>query len=95
MSKTLHDKISENLAKKHNVSYNKGKGPDVKSRNQTIEVCTHQSDLYSSIKQVIRYRKPYIATTNTLVNKAIDITKGTGIDVMDQSGKVIKRSRSK
>ena len=91
--KSKHDEISERLARMENVPYNKGKGPDVKGRSRTIEVATHASDLYSSIGQVKRYRRPYIATTPDLIPKAKEITRGTGIGVMDAWGNIKKRPR--
>jgi len=96
MGKSEHDKIAESLAEKEGVEYNQGKGPDVKSKKRVIEVATHDSDIDESTKQVIRYQKPkYLATPKRKVPKAIDSTRGTGIGVMDDKGKIIKRSRGK
>ena len=95
MALSKHDQISNRLAKKERTDYNKGKGPDVKGKHRTIEVVTHRSDLYSSVEQVRRFHNPYLATTGEHIAKAIELTKGTGIGVMDESGKVRKRSRSK
>lgn len=96
MPNSKHDQISERLAKKEKVEYNKGKGPDVIGQNRVIEVATHESDLYSSIKQVNRYKKPkYLATSTDLVQKALKVTENSGIGVMGPSGKIFKRARKK
>ncbi|MFH1894138.1 MAG: hypothetical protein ABIK83_15825 [Candidatus Zixiibacteriota bacterium] len=95
MKKSKHDLISEALARNEGTSYNKGKGPDVKGPTRTIEVAVHESDLYSSIDQVKRYNRPYIATTQELIEKAKEVTKGTGIGVMTSGGRIVKRSRRK
>ena len=93
MGTTKHDKISEYLAKKEGTQYNEGMGPDVKAQNRVIEVATHESDLYSSVDQLRGYRKPkYIATLPELVEKATEITKGTGIGVMGPTGRIKKRA---
>lgn len=94
MGTTKHDKISKCLAKKEGAEYNEGKGPDVIGRNRVIEVATHEGDLYSSPDQLRGYRKPkYIATLPELVEKAKEITKGTGIGVMGPTGRIKKRGR--
>jgi hypothetical protein len=95
MKKSKHDQIAENLAKKEKANYNKGKGPDIKGKERIIEVATHQSDLYSSIDQVKNYKKPkYLATSTELIDKAKNITKGTGIGVMGPTGVIKKKARS-
>jgi len=59
-------------------------------------VATHESDLYSSLDQLKRYQKPrYIATTSDLVEKAIELTKGTGIGVMGPTGIIRKKAGGK
>jgi len=96
MANTNHDKIAKELAETFGTKYNKGKGPDIKTKNKVIEVVTHESDLYSSIKQIGRYQKPkYFAVPNKLVNKAKEITKGTGIGLITPTGIIKKKSRNK
>ncbi len=95
MAKSKHDRISEQLAKKEHVTYNRGRGPDVRGKNRTIEIAVHDSDLYSSVDQVKRFPKPYIATTRELIPKALKVTKGTGVGVMRQNGVIVKKPRGK
>ncbi len=52
MGQSKHDKIANNLAKKFNTEYNKGKGPDVKASHKVVEVAVREGDLRSSIKQL-------------------------------------------
>ena len=96
MGQSKHNKIAKSLAKQHKTEYNEGPGPDIKAKNRIIEVATHESDLYSSLDQLKRYQKPrYIATTPELVEKAKEITKGTGIGVMGPTGTIRKKAGGK
>jgi len=96
MADSKHDRISKKLAAQNGVEYNKGEGPDVKAEDRVIEVVTHESDLYSSLRQVSRFKKPrYIAAPRELQKKARELTQGTGIGVMGTTGTIIKRSRKK
>jgi len=96
MGLSKHDKIAKNLAKEYRTEYNKGEGPDIKVKNRIIEVATHESDLHSSLKQLNHYQKPkYIATTPDLVQKAKEITEGTGIGVMGPTGTIRKKAGGK
>ena len=96
MGQSKHDKIAKNLAKIHKTQYNEGQGPDVPAKNRIIEVATHESDLYSSLDQLKRFQKPrYIATTSDLINKAKEVTKGTGIGVMGPTGTIRKKAGGK
>lgn len=93
MAKSKHDQIAERFAEQENVEYNRGKGPDVKGKDRTLEIAVSSSDVQSSVKQVRRYRKPYIVTTPELVEKALDVTKGTGVGVMKLNGQIVKKPR--
>ncbi|MCK5602209.1 hypothetical protein KAR91_10080 [Candidatus Pacearchaeota archaeon] len=96
MGLSKHDKIAENLSKKYKSEYNKGPGPDVNAKERAIEVVSHESDLYSSLDQLKRFRKPtYIATPSELVKKAKEVTKGTGIGVMGPTGTIRKKAGGK
>ena len=96
MTDSKHDRIAKGLAKKHGVDYNEGKGPDVKADDRVIEVVTHESDLYSSVAQVNRFKKrKYFAVPPELLKKAKSVTDGTGIGVMTPTGIIKKRSRSR
>ncbi len=95
MKKTTHDRIAEQLASKEGVDYNRGKGPDIKGPKRTIEVAVSASDLNSSVGQVRRHRKPYIATTPGMIDDAIRVTQGTGVGVMNPQGEIVKRTGGK
>ena len=94
MGLSKHDRIAKALAREFNTEYNESKGPDIKATEKIVEVVTHESDLYSSVKQVSRFQKPkYLAVPRELVAKAKDVTSGTGIGVMTATGIIKKRSR--
>ena len=96
MADSKHDRIAKRLANKHGVEYNEGKGPDIRASDRVIEVVTHDSDLYTSIAQVSRSKKPkYFAVPQELVKKAKKVTEGTGIGVITPTGITKKRSRSR
>ncbi len=52
VSKTIHDKIAERLAKKFGTEYKKSKGIDIVTKNKVIEVETKKESIYQSINQV-------------------------------------------
>jgi len=96
MAKSKHDQIAENLAKKFGVKYKKHKGIDIVTDNRVIEVEATKSGIYQGIKQVKRSSKArYIAVNKRNIQNALDATEGTGIGVMDEKGRIIKRARRK
>ncbi|MFH1686892.1 MAG: hypothetical protein ABIE70_05150 [bacterium] len=95
MAKSKHDQISERLARKHGVVYNRGKGPDVKGKDQTIEVAVTPSDIRSSVAQVCHHRKPYIATDKPHLDQVLDAARHTKVGVMDEHGNIVKRTGGK
>ena len=96
MSKSLHDQIAENLAKKFGTEYKKHKGIDIVTKDRVIEVETTKEGIYQGINQIKRSSKVrYIAVDDKNIQNALDATKGTGIGVMDSKGEVIKRARRK
>ncbi|MFQ5899897.1 MAG: hypothetical protein ACE5JN_16860 [Candidatus Methylomirabilia bacterium] len=91
MGKSKHDQIAERIAHKERTSYNKGRGPDIKTSSRVIEVATH--DLKDSIRQLRGVQKPrYLATSSEMVKTAMDLTKGTKIGVMGPTGHIRKRA---
>ena len=88
-----HRSTANKLAKKHGTNYNKGKGADIKASNIAIEVET-PGTVKGGLRQLQGHRKPsYIAGTNkAAVEKAIEVTKGTTVGVMDNNGRIIKKS---
>lgn len=88
-----HKTTANRLAKKYGTTYNKGKGADIKTPNIAIEVET-PTTVNGGLKQLQGHKKAvYIAGTNqAAVDKALEKTKGTSIGVMNNEGKVIKKS---
>lgn len=78
MSKTQHDKIAEALAKKKGVNYPPGKGADVVTPTQAIEVEVDQGKLSEGMQQLQGYRRQrYLAVPSNPVEAAKEKTKGT------------------
>jgi len=88
-----HKTTANKLAKKHGTEYNTGKGADIKTNKIAIEVETAET-VADGMRQLQGHIKPvYIAGTNKeAVEKALEVTKGTTVGVMDNQGKVIKKS---
>ena len=97
MESQKHKRIAGQLADKLKTEYNPGKGVDIKTRDAAIEVEVSKETLNHGISQLKRSRKPrkYLAVPEELTNEAIKKTRNTGIGVMNQSGKIVKRSRKK
>ena len=96
MSKTQHDQIAEKLAKEFGAKYKKYKGIDIVTSNRVIEVETTKNGIYQGINQVKRSPKPrYIAVNKRNIQNALKVTEGTGIGVMDEKGRIVKRARRK
>ena len=93
MPSRAHDDAARKIAKKVGGEYNKGKGVDVPGRKATVEVET-PGTVKGGMRQLQGHRGPvFIAGTNEkAVKKALKVTKGTTVGVMNKTGKVIKRS---
>ncbi|MFT7613904.1 MAG: hypothetical protein ACI9J3_002884 [Parvicellaceae bacterium] len=91
-----HKDTSNRIAKKNNADYNSKKGVDIVTNSRAIEVET-ENTVKSGIKQLQGHKKPsYIAGTNQkAVDKALELTKGTTIGVMDKDGNIVKSSTRK
>ncbi len=91
-----HKTTANRIAKKYKTEYNNGKGVDIKSQKATVEVETFQT-VADAPGQLRGHRGPaYIAGTNkATVEKALEVTQGTTIGVMDNQGNVLKRSTRK
>lgn len=97
MGESRSHKITSNrIAQKYGVEYNNGKGVDIKSNRATVEVETPNT-VNDGLGQLRGHRGPvYIAGTNQeAVDNALEATKGTTIGVMDNQGKIVKRSTRK
>ena len=96
MSKSVHDKIAENLSKKFSAPYKKQKGIDIVTRERVIEVETKKNGIAQGIQQVQKSPKArYLAVNQANVKNALKATQGTGIGVMGPTGKIIKRAGRK
>ena len=91
-----HKTTSNRIAKKFGTEYNAGTGPDIKSSKATVEVETAET-VSAAPAQLRGYKGPvYIAGTNQeAINKALEVTQGTTIGVMDNQGRIKKRSTRK
>ena len=92
MSKSIHDKIAERIAKKIGTEYKIHMGIDI-VKDRVIEVETKRNSLSQGLRQVIRSQKPrYLAVNEPNIKNALEITKGTGVGVMGPTGRIIKRA---
>lgn len=91
-----HKTTANRIAKKYGTEYNDGKGVDIKSKKATIEIETAKT-VADALGQLRGHRGPaYIAGTNKkATDKAIEVTNGTTIGVMDNKGDIIKSSTRK
>lgn len=91
-----HKNTANRLAKKHKTQYNEEKGADIKTEQIAIEVESPETVADGS-RQLGGHQKPvYIAGTNKkAVQRALEVTEGTTIGVMDNQGKIIKKSTRK
>lgn len=91
-----HRETARRIARKEGVEYNPGPGPDVLGKTRKIEVET-STTVADGIRQLQGYREPvYIAgADDKAVQAALDHTKGTTVGVMNNQGKIVKRSTRK
>jgi len=91
-----HNALANKLAKKFGVEYNKGPGIDIQTPSMAIEV-EPEKTISDAGRQLQGYRKPvYVApTTKGGVEKALERYGNTSIGVMNNEGKIIKRSKRK
>ena len=91
-----HDEIAEKLARKFNTEYKSTKGIDLVTRDRVVEIETKKEGIYQGIKQVEKSSKPrYLAVNKININNALEATHGTGIGIMNERGKIIKRASRK
>lgn len=90
---SIHDQIAKKLATKFNTEYKSQKGIDIVLPDRVIEVETKKGCLEQGISQVEKSDKArYLAVNKINETNAIEATKGTGIGVMNQNGKIIKKA---
>jgi len=91
-----HDEVANKLAKKFKTEYKSDKGIDLVLRDKVIEVETKKSGLPQGVSQVVKSQKArYLAVNKINVNNVLEVTKGTGIGVMSEAGKIIKKASRK
>ena len=88
-----HDITAKRIAKKLNTFYNAGVGPDIHKYPTVIEVVM-ANEVEKVLQKLNGYQRPaFLAgATQLAVERAKQATKYTGIGVMDQFGKIVKRS---
>ena len=94
MPESRSHKITANrIAKKLNAEYNSSEGPDIVTNKLVVEVESADT-MPDAVRQLRGFRKPvYIAGPNQeAVEKALEATEGTTVGVMDNQGKIIRKS---
>jgi len=91
-----HKTTANRIAKKLGTAYNGSGGVDIKSQKATVEVET-PGTVENAPGQLRGCRGPvYIAGTNqAAVDKALQVTQGTTIGVMNSEGHILKKSTRK
>lgn len=93
MAKSKHDQIAEGLARKFCTPYKSDKGIDLVTPTRVIEVEIHKKSLDQGVDQVVRSAKArYLAVPRKIEKAAVNRTKGTGIGVMSETGRIIKKA---
>jgi hypothetical protein len=91
-----HDEIAKKLAKKFKTEYKSDKGIDLVLKDKVIEVETKKNSLSQGIGQVAKSQKArYLAVNKININNALEATKNTGIGVMNETGKIMKKASRK
>src|SRR6266571_469983 len=94
MGVTKHDRIANEIADKKGTVYHSDRGVDIRTPSQVIEVEVDPAKFKEGVKQLQGSDKPrYLAVPNELVSEAIDYTKGTGVGVMNEHGRIRKRAK--
>lgn len=93
---TKHDEIAERLAEKFRTKYHENKGVDLTLPDKVVEVETFKNSLDQGVEQLQGSTKlRYLAVSKRLEKEAISKVEGTGVGVMSEFGKVLKRASSK
>ncbi|PJB51947.1 hypothetical protein CO101_00230, partial [Candidatus Berkelbacteria bacterium CG_4_9_14_3_um_filter_39_23] len=71
-------------------------GIDLVLPTKVIEVETQKAGILQGIKQVEKSQKArYLAVNKINISNAIQATEGTGIGIMSETGKIIKKASRK
>jgi hypothetical protein len=94
MGLTKHDRIAKEIAERKGVEYHSDRGVDIRASTQVIEVEVDANKLKEGVRQLHGTNKArYLAVPNKLVKEAVQYTKGTGVGVMNEHGRIRKRAR--
>lgn len=96
VGKGRHDRIVDRIASRFGSTHRR-EGVDIRVKDIAIEVAATLNDVYQSIGQLNRSRKKrkFLSVPREFRETALRLTKGTGIGVMDGTGRIIKRTRRK
>ena len=91
-----HDRTAQRIAKRLGGTYNRGQGPDIKTREQATEV-ERAETVSDGLRQLKGFQKPvYIAGADAAATRAaLEATEGTTVGVRDPNGRILKRSTRK
>jgi hypothetical protein len=93
MYKSKHDQVAEKLANKFHAKYKSDRGIDIVTSKRVIEIEVKKAGLDQGLNQVMRSSKPrYLAVSKQLERPALDKTRNTGVGVMSETGRIIKRA---
>lgn len=93
MYKSKHDQVAEKLANKFRTEYKSDKGIDIMTSKRVIEIEVKKAGLDQGLNQIIRSSKPrYLAVSKQLEKSALDKTRNTGVGIMSETGRIIKRA---
>lgn len=93
MTKSKHDLIAERLAQKFDTEYKSDKGIDLVTKDRAIEVETKKEGLDQGIGQIAHSSKArYLAVSNRIVKLARKLIEGSGIGIMNEKGRIIKKA---
>ena len=91
-----HDDTAARIARRQGTEYNRGQGPDIIKSDRVIEVETSQT-VDDAARQLAGFRRAaYVAGADAdATKKALEKYTDTTIGVMDERGKIVKRSTRK
>lgn len=91
-----HDEVANKLAKIFRTPYKSDKGIDLVTSTKVIEIEVKKSSLPQGINQVVKSQKArYLAVNKINIQNALEAAKGTGVGVMSETGRIIKKASRK
>ncbi len=96
MESRKHKQIANKIAEIKGTEYHSDKGVDIRTKTQAIEVEVDEKLLGQAKRQLAgSTRTPYIVVPNPLVEKALEVVRGTRFGVMDERAHILKRGRGR